>query len=153
MKHFLKKEVLKTEKGCRFYDITNKVEETVLKSEILEGHVIIQSVHATAGVYVNEGEERLIEDLILYLSRAAPQGKGHYLHDDIAKRDCPDDEPLNGHSHIKAALFSNNSASLILHQGELQLGKYQRIFFAEFDGPCPRKHKSRRNYLVSIIGE
>ena len=153
MKHFLKKELLKTGRHSRFYDITKEVEKAVRESSINDGHVLVQSVHATAGLYINEGEERLLEDFILYLNRGAPEGRGLYLHDDIAERDCPDDEPLNGHSHIKSALYSNPSVNLVLYRGELQLGKYQRIFFAEFDGPCPRKHKSKRKYLVSIIGE
>lgn len=153
MRHFFKKEGLETDKPSRFYDITDKVEEAVKESKINEGHVMIQSVHATAGLYVNEGEERLLEDFILYLNRAAPQGKGLYLHDNIAERDCPDDEPENGHSHIKAAFYSTPSVGLVLNKGRLQLGKYQRIFFAEFDGPCPRKHKSKRKYLISVIGE
>jgi thiamine phosphate synthase YjbQ (UPF0047 family) len=77
------------------------------------------------------------------------------MHDDIELRkdNCPVDEPVNGHSHIRAACYSNPSLSLILHKGKIQLGTYQRILFAEFDGPCPRKHKSVRKYLVSVIGE
>lgn len=153
MRHFFKKESLKTKENCRFYDITGKVEEAIEEANIKEGQMLIQSVHATAGLYVNEAEDRLLDDFVLYLNREAPRDKGLYLHDDITERDCPDDEPLNGHSHIKSTFYSNPSIGLIISKGKLQLGKYQRILFAEFDGPCPRKHKTKRNYLISIIGE
>ena len=142
-----------TKESTRIYDITEEIRRLVESSGIKNGNVVIQSLHTTVGIYLNEGEERLLNDFIIHLSRKVPQIKGRYLHDDIEKRNCPKDEPLNGHSHIKSALYSNASLCLILFKGEIQLGKYQKILFAEFDGPCPRKHKEKRNYLVSIIGE
>ncbi len=153
MKHFIKQMDIGTDKHSKFYDITDEIIKRVAESKISEGHVMIQSLHTTCGLYINEGEERLLEDFILYLNRQAPEGNDFYLHDNIAERDCPDDEPKNGHSHIKAALYSNNAISLILNNEKLQLGQYQRIIFAEFDGPCPRKHKSKRNIIISVLGE
>ena len=152
MKHFVKKEELETKEHVQFYDITESIRLIIQKSEIKNGHVLIQPLHTTVGIYVNEGELRLLQDFIMYLDRKVPQIKGRYLHDDIAKRDCPENEPENAHSHLKAALYSNPSVSLVLFKGELQLGKYQRVLFAEFDGPCPRKNKDKRKYLVSIMG-
>ena len=153
MRHFLKESELVTDKSTDIYDITETVEESVRKSGIRNGHVLVQPLHTTVGIFLNENEPRLFEDLIIHLSKRAPQIKGKYLHDDLAERDCPDDEPLNGHSHIKSSLYSNPSLSLVLFEEELQLGKYQRILFAEFDGPCPRENKGKRKYLTSIIGE
>jgi secondary thiamine-phosphate synthase enzyme len=153
MKHFLKREELATDKHCKLYDITENVETAVFESKICEGHILLQSVHATTGLYVNENEPRLLDDFVIYLNRQAPRGNEFYLHDNIAERNCPDDEPENGHSHIKATFYSSPSIGLVLNDKKMLLGKYQRIFFAEFDGPCPRKHKSKRNYLISIIGE
>ena len=153
MKHFVKKEELETKEHTEIYDITPSVESLVKESGFEEGHVLVQPIHTTTGIYVNEGERFLFEDLIRHLNDYVPQIKGRYRHDNISERDCPDDEPENGHSHIKATLYSNPSLSLVLHQGQLQLGKYQRILFAELDGPCPRKYKEKRQYLVSIIGE
>ena len=123
------------------------------ESKIKDGHILIQPLHTTVGIFVNENEKGLLKDLIIHLLEKVPKIQEKYFHDDIKKRICPDDEPVNGHSHIKATLYSNPSLSLILSEGYLKLGKYQRIFFAEFDGPCPRKHKDIRKYLVSIIGE
>ncbi|MBD3249296.1 YjbQ family protein [Candidatus Woesearchaeota archaeon] len=153
MNNYLNTIILETDKHTRFYDITDNVTDAVRDSGIKEGHIVIQPAHTTTGVFVNENEEYLLDDLMLHLDKKAPQRKGGYLHDNIAERDCPDDEPENAHSHIKAALYSNSSLSLILSGSRLQLGKYQRVFFAEFDGPCPRKHKNKRRCLVSILGE
>ncbi len=152
MEHFTKIIEVETKKHSKLYDLTEIIKKVVKEFKIKEGHLIIQSLHTTCGFYVNEGEERLLEDFVLYLNRAAPAGNGFYLHDNIAERDCPDDEPENGHSHIKTALYCNNSVNLIIIKGNLQLGQYQRILFAEFDGPCPRKHKSKRKIIISLIG-
>jgi secondary thiamine-phosphate synthase enzyme len=152
MRHFVKKEVIKTREHTQIHDITERVIEVVENSGMKEGHMVIQPLHTTVGIYLNESEERLHKDMIMHLGNNAPQLKGRYLHDDISQRDCPDDEPENGHSHIKSAFYSNPSLSLVLIGGKLQLGTYQRVLFAEFDGPCPRKHKSARSYLVSILG-
>ena len=153
MKYFLRENEISTNKTTEIYDITETVGESVRESGIRNGHVLIQPLHTTVGIFLNENEPRLFEDLVIHLSEKAPQIRGRYLHDDIAERDCPPDEPLNGHSHIKAALYSNPSLSLVLYERKLVIGEYQRILFAEFDGPCPRKHKNKRKYLTSIIGE
>ncbi len=152
MKCYLKEGELATDESTDIYDITKDIEEHIRSSEIKNGHVLIQPLHTTVGIFLNENEEGLFRDLDLYLSKNVPERNG-YFHDDLEKRVCPLDEPLNGHSHIKASLYSNPSLSLIVSENELQLGRYQRILFAEFDGPCPRKHKDIRRYLVSIIGE
>lgn len=154
MKFFLKEESLSTKQADCFYDITEKVEGVVKESGIQSGHILIQPMHTTVGIFLNEGEKRLLGDFVNCLSKKAPQGD-KYMHDDIELREdnCPSDEPVNGHSHIRSACYSNPSLSLILHYGKIKLGTYQRILFAEFDGPCPRKHKGVRKYLVSVIGE
>lgn len=154
MKHFFKETSLETKTTDEFYDITEVIRDYVEESGIRNGHVIIQPKHTTTGIFLNEGEERLLQDFVEFLSEKAPKDKG-YKHDDIPLRkdNCPDDEPVNGHSHMRTALYSNPSLDLILHDGELYLGTYQRILFAEFDGPCPRKHKSERSYGTMIIGE
>ncbi len=152
-KMYYKEIKINTLKEVEFLDITEKVKESVKESKIKNGHILIQPMHTTVGIFLNENEKGLLKDLIDYLSEKIPQIKGKYLHDEIEKRICPPDEPLNAHSHIKSALYSNPSLSLILFEGKLKLGKYQRIFFTEFDGPCPRKCKSIRKYLISIIGE
>jgi secondary thiamine-phosphate synthase enzyme len=153
MKYHLNRYKLETTKGTRIYDITDKVISFIKKSKTKNGHILIQPLHTTSGIYINENEKGLFKDLIKHLKKAVPELKGKYLHDDLIKRNCPPDEPINGHSHIKSVLYSNPSLTLILSKGNLQLGKYQRILFTEFDGPCPRKNKEKRQVLISIIGE
>jgi len=155
MNHFVKKYFLSTKKEVEFIDITTEIKKSVLESKISEGHLLIQTLHTTTGIYLNEFEQRLIQyDLPSFLAKEYPKGMNLYRHDDIDKRfDCPEDEPLNGNSHLSSMFNSNPSLSLIVSEGKLQIGKYQRIIFAEFDGPCPRKHKSEREYLVSFLGD
>lgn len=134
------------------HDLTDEIINYTLESQIKNGHILIQPMHTTVGIYLNEGESRLIQDFVREINYRVPL-KGEYLHDDIEKRkDCPPDEPINCHSHLKSAFFSNPSLSLIIFGGKLQIGKYQRILFSEFDGPCPRKYKTKRRYAISIIG-
>jgi len=134
------------------YDLTDEILNYVAESGIKNGHVLVQPMHTTVGIYLNEGEPRLLRDFVREIGNRVPF-EDEYLHDDIDKRlDCPPDEPINCHAHLKASFFSNPSLSLIVFGGILQMGKYQRILFGEFDGPCPRKHKTRRRYAVSIIG-
>ena len=102
MKHFLRESEIPITRETEIYDITEYVEGNVRESGIENGHVLIQPLHTTVGIFLNENEPRLFQDLILHLANQAPQIKGKYLHDDISERDCPPDEPLNGHSHIKA---------------------------------------------------
>ena len=143
---------LVTRELTEIYDLTDEIINYVAESKIKNGHLLIQPMHTTVGIFLNEAEPRLIRDFARELGARVPF-KGDYLHDDIHKReDCPSDEPINCHSHLKSAFFSNPSLSLIIFGGKLQLGRYQRILFGEFDGPCPRKHKTRRKYAVSIIG-
>ena len=153
MGFFIKEVNLETKSNFGFYDITNNIEKILCDSGFSNGSLVVQSLHTTVGIFVNEAEERLANDFKIYLSRKVPQVKGWYLHDDIDKRNCSPDEPLNAHSHLKSVFYSNPSVALIFLDSKLALGKYQRIFFAEFDGPCPRKHKDSRKYLVGVFGE
>ncbi|MAG39266.1 secondary thiamine-phosphate synthase enzyme [Candidatus Woesearchaeota archaeon] len=143
---------LKTNYHTEFVNITDYVNEAVEESNIKNGQVLVQSKHTTTGVIVNENEERLHKDIEYYLNNVAPKHNG-YMHDDITERNCPEDEPLNAHSHIKSALYSKNSETISLKDGLLELGKWQNIFFAEYDGPCPRNNKSIRKCIVNILGE
>ncbi|MBI4447812.1 YjbQ family protein [Candidatus Woesearchaeota archaeon] len=143
---------LNTKKNIEICDITDKVKEAINESGFKNAHVIVQSLHTTVGIYVNESEAGLLEDFKNYLERHAGKSE-KYCHDNLSERDCPPDEPKNGHSHIKSALYSNPSVALVVIGGQLQIGKWQRVLFAEFDGPCPRKHKTKRKCLISILSE
>ena len=144
---------LRTKKRSEIYDITDSINKVIKKSGIEEGIVLIQAKHTTTGIVVNENEPNALEDIIEYLEKQAPFNNG-YRHDDPSlRKDCPEDEPINCDSHIKVSCYSQSSISWSVHKKELELGRYQRVLFQEFDGPCPRKHKTMRKYLVKIIGE
>lgn len=144
---------LRTKKRNTTLDITDEVNKIIRKSKINEGIVLIQAYHTTTGIVVNENEPNALEDVISYLSKQAPFNN-NYRHDNPSlRKDCPEDEPINCDSHIKASCYSQSSLVWNVSNGKLDLGKYQRMLFQEFDGPCPRKYKSMRKYLVKIIGE
>jgi secondary thiamine-phosphate synthase enzyme len=101
-------------------------------------HAAVQSRHTTAGLFVNENEARLLEDIEAFLRRLAPEG-ALYRHDQLDAREGPVavDERPNGHSHLQALLLPS-SVSLNVVDGELDLGRWQSVFLAELDGPRPR---------------
>lgn len=128
---------LNTGDGISLHDIMPGINEAVAKSGIKNGFVTVTSQHTTTAIAINEYEERLLEDVKAFLTRLAPPGD-RYLHNDIALRDCPPDEPENAHSHL-AAMLLGSSEVIALADGELVLGQYQSVMLYELDGPRPRK--------------
>lgn len=125
--------------GClQFVDLTEAVREAVARSGIRTGIVNVQSHHTTAAILVNEAEPLLLEDLRQTLERLAPS-QDRYRHDDFAVRtvNLGPDEPANGHAHCKAALL-RASETLNVAGGELELGRWQRVFLLELDAPRER---------------
>lgn len=144
---------LRTKKRNMIYDVTDRINEVIKKSGVNEGIVLIQSYHTTTGFTVNENEPNALEDILKHLDKQAPFNNG-YKHDDPSlRKDCPEDEPINCDSHIKSTCYSQSSIVWNVSKNKLDLGKYQRVLFQEFDGPCPRKHKTVRKCLVKIMGE
>jgi secondary thiamine-phosphate synthase enzyme len=136
---------LQTNEGISIYDITLKVKEIYSNSRIKNGSIIIFTTHTTTAIKINENECRLLEDINTYFEQLIPI-KGKYLHDDIHLRDCPPDERINGHAHLKAMLL-NTSETIPIIGGKLALGKWQSILFLEFDG------SRKREIIVQTIGE
>lgn len=109
-------------------DINEQVKEIVRKSKVKEGICIIYSTHTTASVLINENNDpNIMLDIIDALSKIAPQGK--WRHDKVDG---------NGDAHIKSAIIGP-SETVIINKGEIQLGKWQDIMLADFDGPRTRK--------------
>jgi secondary thiamine-phosphate synthase enzyme len=113
------------------------IKNAVAKSGIKNGFVTVTSQHTTTAIVINENEERLVEDVKTFLNRLIPPGD-RYLHNDIALRDCPPDEPENAHSHL-AAMLLGSSEVIALEEGELVSGQYQSVMLYELDGPRSRK--------------
>jgi len=120
---------VKTTKKEEIVDITEKVKDIVKKSDIDEGICLVYVPHATCSVIINENYDKAVcEDILAALNKLIP------LHDNY-KHDKIDN---NAAAHIKAAILGP-SQSLPVHDGILQLGQWQGIALAEFDGPRDRK--------------
>ncbi|HET7419843.1 MAG TPA: secondary thiamine-phosphate synthase enzyme YjbQ [Candidatus Dormibacteraeota bacterium] len=121
-----------------FVDITDRIRDEVRASGLRHGRVHLQSLHTTVGLAVNENEPLLHRDFEGLLERLAPAGAG-YEHDDFSRRfDIALDEPVNGHAHCRQLLLTA-SATLLVEEGELVLGRWQSVFAVELDGPRPRQ--------------
>ncbi len=118
---------LNTTKDQEFLDITSRIRDFVTKAAFQSGLVTVYVPHTTAAVTINEnGDPHVIRDIITSLNQSFPVD-GDYLHLEG-----------NSHAHIKASLFGS-SCTLLVAQGQLQLGTWQSVYFCEFDGPRPRR--------------
>ena len=130
-----------------FVDITDRLSAWVRASGVDTGHLNVQSLHTTAAVVVNEHEPLLLADFESLLERTAPC-HGTYGHDDLSVRDINlmPNERRNGHAHCRALLLPA-SASLNVVGARLVLGRWQRVFLVELDGP------QERELSVVMVGE
>jgi secondary thiamine-phosphate synthase enzyme len=129
---------LETEERVQFIDLTELVAEWVRRSGIGHGLVCVQSRHTTTAVVVNENEPLLIEDAKCMLERLAPRD-ALYGHNELhRRRDVAPDESRNGDAHCRALLLGS-SETLAVADGALPLGRWQRVFLVELDGPRLRK--------------
>jgi secondary thiamine-phosphate synthase enzyme len=136
-----------TARSTEFIDLTEPLEAFVAEAGIRFGLVNIQSAHTTTAIVVNEHEPLLLGDFVAMLEKTAPVDAG-YRHDDANVRtvNVTADERVNGHAHCRALLLPS-SACLNVIDGRLQLGRWQRVFLAELDGP------RERQISVLILGE
>lgn len=120
-----------------YINITDEVEEALTKSGIKEGLCLVSAMHITASVYVNDAESGLIQDIDEWLETLAPFGKDYRHH-----RTGED----NGDAHLKNLLMHNQTV-LPVTDGKLDLGPWQAIYYAEFDG------RRKKRAIIKIIGE
>ena len=128
-----------TTEPMEFIDVTARIEALATEAGILAGLVNIQTLHTTTAIVVNEHEPLLQVDFGTLLARTAPRD-APYRHNDPNARTIPvpPDERPNGHAHCHALLLGS-SVALNIADGRLQLGRWQRIFFVELDGPRERE--------------
>lgn len=108
-------------------NITSMVRESVLKSGVENGTCLVYNPHTTAAITINEGSDPdVTADMIMAMDKLIPQKDG-YNHFEG-----------NSAAHIKSSLFKTNT-QLIVHDGDLLLGRWQAVYFCEFDGPRQRK--------------
>jgi secondary thiamine-phosphate synthase enzyme len=120
-----------------YVHLTPQVEEIVRKSGVREGMVLVSAMHITAGVYVNDNESGLIEDIDQWLEDLAPANP-EYKHHQTGED--------NGDSHLKALLI-HHEVIVPITAGRLDLGRWQRIFYAEFDGQRDKR------VIIKVMGE
>jgi secondary thiamine-phosphate synthase enzyme len=125
-----------TKKHREYVHITPQIEAIVAKSGVREGMALVSAMHITAGVYVNDDESGLIADIDKWLEGLAPR-------DDYQHHQTGED---NGDSHLKALLI-HHQVILPITAGKLDLGTWQRVFYAEFDG-----QRSKR-VIVKVMGD
>jgi secondary thiamine-phosphate synthase enzyme len=126
-----------TKEHRAYVHITPQVEVILKKSGVQDGLVLVSAMHITAGVYVNDNEDGLIQDIDRWLEGLAPFRK-EYEHHQTGED--------NGDSHLKAILV-HHQVILPVTRGRLDLGTWQRVFYAEFDGQRDKR------VLVKVIGE
>ena len=127
----------KTKQRREYVRITSEVAKAVAASGVREGLCLVSAMHITAGVYVNDDEPGFRSDLTAMLERVAPEGVDYEHH-----RTGED----NGDAHLKHIL-TGHQVVLPITDGELDLGPWQQVFYAEFDG-----RRSKR-VIVKVIGE
>ena len=121
-----------------YIHITPQVEEAVRKSGVKEGLCLVNPMHITASIYINDDEDGLIQDFDDFLEKIAPYDLKGYRHHRTGED--------NGDAHVKRQLFGREVVVAITN-GRLDFGTWERIFYAEFDG------RRRKRVIVKIIGE
>jgi secondary thiamine-phosphate synthase enzyme len=137
---------IETTEPLQFVDLTDRLAGLVKRFDLMNGILMVQSRHTTAGIMVNEHEPLLLDDLRRMFERLVPADAA-YAHDDFTRRtiNLTSCERHNAHAHCRAALL-RTSETIAIVKGELSLGRWQRIFFVDFDGG------QRREVGVTVLG-
>jgi len=128
---------LHTKTKRAYVRITPQVEAALKKADIKEGMILVSAMHITAGVYVNDNESGLIEDIDQWLEKLAPFNRD-YRHHQTGED--------NGDAHLKSLLV-HHEVIVPVTASRLDLGTWQQIFYAEFDGQRDKR------VLIKVMGE
>jgi len=138
MKSYSKELWFHTEKRREYINITNQVQSIIIESGILEGLVLVNAMHITASVFINDDEQGLLHDFETFLEKVAPEKPySQYQHNGYED---------NADAHIKRQIFGREVVCAITG-GKLDFGPWEQIFYSEFDG------KRNKRVLVKVIGE
>lgn len=129
-----------TSAANEFLDLTDDVRDHVNRSAIRHGQVTVMTPHTTMTVVVNESETGFLNDFRRAIGELVPV-EGYYEHDDheVRTENLQEDEFLNGHSHVRQVLTGSTSVTIPVVEGELVLGRWQRVLIAELDQPRARR--------------
>jgi secondary thiamine-phosphate synthase enzyme len=127
----------RTKKHREYINITPQVENALSKGAIREGMILVSAMHITAGVYVNDAEDGLIQDIDEWLEKLAPF-RDDYKHHRTGE--------TNGDSHLKS-LILHHEVIIPVTNGKLDFGPWQQVYYAEFDGQRPKR------VSIKVMGE
>jgi len=125
-----------TKQRQEFVRITDEIGAIVTKSGVHEGMVLVSAMHITAGVFVNDWEDGLIHDFQAWLEKLAPAGLDYHHHQ------TGED---NGDAHLKRTIMGHQ-IMLPITNGALDLGPWEQVFYAEFDG------RRKKRVVVKVMG-
>jgi len=128
--------VMETKRAREFVNITERVRAIVRASDVDEGLALVSAMHITAAVYVNDNESGLLHDIEAWADGLAPPGD--YQHHRTGES--------NGDAHLKNLLLGHQVV-LPVTRGDLDLGPWEQVFYAEFDGRRPKR------VVVKVVGD
>ncbi|MBI4801099.1 MAG: YjbQ family protein [Elusimicrobia bacterium] len=129
---------MNTPARCEIVNITSKVEAELQKSGIREGFCLVNAMHITASVFINDNEKGLHKDFLDWVEKLAPYSRAGYKHN-LTGED-------NGDAHLKRTVMGRE-AVVAVTKGKLDFGPWEQLFYGEFDG------RRDKRVLVKIIGE
>jgi len=138
MKSYTEHLLLNTKKRVEFINLTPKVEDILIKSGIQEGLCLVNAMHITASVFINDEERGFKEDFKQWLEGLAPEDVSKYQHN-LTGED-------NGYAHLRRTIMGREVV-IAITKGKLDFGPWEQIFYAEFDGQRPKR------ILIKLIGE
>ena len=137
MKSYRKELVFNTEKRYQFIHITGEVEQAVQESGVRDGLCLVNAMHITASVFINDNESGLHRDYLEWLERLAPYSRDGYHHN------VGED---NGDAHLKRQIMGRE-VTIAVTDGRLDLGPWEAVFYGEFDG------RRKKRVLIKVIGD
>jgi secondary thiamine-phosphate synthase enzyme len=139
MKHYREELWFELPERLGFVNITSKVEAALKKSGVQEGLVLVNAMHITASVFINDNEGGLLADFERWLEKHAPrEPSSQYRHNDTGED--------NADAHLKRTIMGREVV-IAITAGKFDFGPWEQIFYGEFDG------RRRKRVLIKIIGE
>ncbi len=129
---------INTEKRIDFVNITERIKKIVEESKVKEGIILINAMHITASVFINDNESGLLEDFRKWLEKLAPMNVDLYNHN-LTGED-------NAYAHLWRTIMGRE-VSISISNGKLDFGPWESIFYGEFDG------QRKKRILIKILGE
>mgnify|MGYP001111090945 FL=1 len=138
MKTYTKYLKIRSKRKIEIINITQEVKKAVVESGIKEGLCLVNSMHITSSVFINDEEEGLKQDFINWLERLAPYDFDRWLHNQTGED--------NAHAHLKRTIMGREVV-IGVTESKLDFGPWEEIFYGEFDG------QREKRILIKIIGE